>query len=97
MKYTAAAVAAFAAGASAALSGGGGSSGSDSYGGYVPASNVTYTTITTTALTTVCPSATEIVQGSKTYTVTEVRIHPSFYSSPKSIASTDLHHMSVDE
>lgn len=36
-------------------------------------SNVTYTTEVVTALTTYCPSATEITHGGTTYTVTEVR------------------------
>lgn len=35
--------------------------------------NVTYTTEVVTAYTTVCPTPTEIVHGSQTYTVTEVR------------------------
>lgn len=34
--------------------------------------NVTYTTEVVTAYTTVCPTPTEIVHGSQTYTVTEV-------------------------
>lgn len=36
------------------------------------AGNVTYTTEVLTAYTTYCPSSTEIVHGTKTYTVTEV-------------------------
>ena len=36
------------------------------------ASNVTYTTEVLTAYTTYCPSSTQIVHGTKTYTVTEV-------------------------
>lgn len=34
--------------------------------------NVTYTTEVVTAYTTVCPTPTEIVHGTQTYTVTEV-------------------------
>lgn len=34
--------------------------------------NVTYTTEVVTAYTTYCPSSTEVVHGTKTYTVTEV-------------------------
>jgi hypothetical protein len=36
--------------------------------------NVTYTTEVVTAYTTFCPSAAEIIHGTKTYTVTEVSI-----------------------
>lgn len=39
--------------------------------GYVPASNVSYVTVWTTALTTVCPGPTSFVHGSSTYTITE--------------------------
>lgn len=35
-------------------------------------SNVTYTTEVVTAYETYCPSSTEVVHGTKTYTVTEV-------------------------
>lgn len=35
--------------------------------------SITYTTSIVTAITTYCPEATEIVHGSSTYTVTEVR------------------------
>lgn len=48
--------------------------------------NVTYTTEVVTAYTTFCPSSTELVHGTKTYTVTEVNIstlqlEPSLLSS----------------
>lgn len=43
--------------------------------------NVTYTTEVVTAYTTVCPTPTEIVHGTQTYTVTEVnsptRLNPT--------------------
>lgn len=68
MKYSTAAVLAFAAGA---IAGG---------EGYGAPSNVTYTTVWMTALTTVCPSPTEVVQGSKTWTVTEVRTQRSIHT-----------------
>lgn len=40
------------------------------------AGNVTYTTEVLTAYTTYCPSSTELVHGTKTYTVTEVSQNP---------------------
>jgi hypothetical protein len=58
MKYSVAALV-FAAGALA-----------DSYYGH--GNGTAYTTITTTAITTYCPAATEVVHGGKTYTATEV-------------------------
>jgi hypothetical protein len=36
-------------------------------------SNVTYTTEVVTALTTVCPEATQLTYNGQTYTITEVR------------------------
>ena len=61
MKYLAA-VLALASGALAA---------SNSWGVWPTNGTVAYTTIVTTAYTTYCPYATEVVQNGKTYTVTE--------------------------
>lgn len=59
--------------------------------------NVTYTTEIVTAYTTVCPTPTEIVYGTQTYTVTEVSIYATRRIVSYQILKTHCERLSVGE